>query len=89
MHYRSKCRVFNDVVDKLEHVLPWNFDGSSTGQSIDPSKDTEVYLHPVALYSDPFRGNSHKMVLCETYNGDEPTSTNNRASSLRIKTNKK
>lgn len=84
MNYRSKCRVYDDIIDKMMHVLPWNFDGSSTRQSPDASVDTEVYLHPVALYNDPFRGDHHKMVLCETYNGDEPTETNNRMHAKEI-----
>ena len=43
----------------------WNFDGSSTGQA--DGTNSDVYLHPMALYKDPFRGNPHKLVLCETY----------------------
>ncbi len=38
----------------LREELPvWNFDGSSTYQA--EGSNTDVYLHPVALYRDPFR----------------------------------
>ena len=32
----------------------WNFDGSSTGQA--PGDNSDVYLKPVAVFPDPFRG---------------------------------
>ena len=57
----------------------WNFDGSSTGQSV--GKNSDVYLHPVAFYSDPFfRGNSI-LVMCATYGSQgKPTPGNHRES---------
>jgi len=55
----------------------WNFDGSSTNQA--EGHDSDVYLHPVCLFSDPFRGKPHKMVLCSTYRHDgTATPTNYR-----------
>ena len=41
----------------------WNYDGSSTEQAI--GTDSEVLIKPVAMYTDPFRGRPHKLVLCE------------------------
>lgn len=32
----------------------WNFDGSSTGQA--PGENSDIYLQPVAVFPDPFRG---------------------------------
>lgn len=48
----------------------------------------DLYARPVKLYNDPFRGNSNKIVLCETMDyrddGDVPTKTNHRASCLNV-----
>lgn len=55
----------------------WNYDGSSTYQATGTNSDT--YLHPVAIYRDPFRQGNHILVLCETYKFDgSPTETNHR-----------
>lgn len=56
----------------------WNYDGSSTYQA--EGTNSDVYLHPVAIYRDPFRQGPHILVLCETYSYDgKPTKTNHRA----------
>lgn len=57
----------------------WNYDGSSTYQA--DGKNSDVYLHPVAIYKDPFRRGNNILVLCETYKFDgTPTGTNKRQS---------
>lgn len=68
----------------LSADLPiWNFDGSSTGQAIGTNSD--VYLHPVAIYRDPFRRGPHILVLCETYSYEgKPLDSNKRASCNEI-----
>lgn len=59
----------------------WNYDGSSTYQATGTNSDT--YLHPVAIYRDPFRRGNHILVLCETYRFDgTPTESNRRQSCM-------
>jgi len=61
----------------VEDLPIWNFDGSSTYQAT--GSNTDVYLHPVAMYPDPFRMGKNKLVLCETYKYNEkPHETNKR-----------
>lgn len=90
---RSKTKVVNDT-DILEmegtskqgypESYPlWGFDGSSTKQAGEEYgfKGTDCVLKPVYVVDDPFRGNPHKIVLCEVYNpdGKTPHKTNTRA----------
>ncbi|PAA74610.1 hypothetical protein BOX15_Mlig017770g2 [Macrostomum lignano] len=61
----------------------WNFDGSSTGQA--EGKNSDVMLHPVALFNDPFRGGSNKLVLCETCGHDGgPLPSNKRRTCQQV-----
>jgi glutamine synthetase len=52
----------------LDELPEWNFDGSSTGQA--PGNNSDVYLRPVAIYDDPFRGKPNVLVMCETWMSD-------------------
>jgi len=63
---RSKTRVMDKEITNLNELPIWNFDGSSTNQA--PGEDSEVLIHPCALFNDPMRKHHHKMVLCETTN---------------------
>lgn len=63
-NFRSKCRTIDSSVEKIP---TWNYDGSSTGQSL--SKDSEITLHPVHVTNCPFRLGNY-LALCETRDCD-------------------
>jgi len=62
-------------VPKTASELPiWKFDGSSTGQA--EGSNANVYVLPVQLYNDPFRGGD---MICETIRYNKiPTESNDR-----------
>lgn len=61
----------------------WNYDGSSTYQA--DGTNSDLYLHPVAVYKDPFRRQNNILVLCETYSHDgKPTESNHRQHCLEV-----
>ena len=86
-NYRTKCRIiYNKDIElseddeiSLNHIPEWNFDGSSTKQSISHD-NTEIVIKPVAMFKDPFRGGKNKLVLCDCYEpgGNKPIVTNTR-----------
>ena len=70
-------------VQEASDLPKWNFDGSSTNQASGTNSD--VFLIPVALFDDPFRGKPNKMVLCDTYTfDDQPTCSNHRKTCLEV-----
>jgi len=78
---RSKTRTIDFIPKSPEQLPIWNFDGSSTGQA--EGSNSDVFLHPVALYRDPFRLGDNKIVLCETYKYNKtPADTNHRKNCL-------
>jgi len=82
---RSKTKTVSSEVKSPEDLPVWNYDGSSTGQA--PGDNSEVYLKPVAIYPDPFRGGKNILVLCETCLPDAgltPLPTNTRRAALEI-----
>jgi glutamine synthetase len=78
---RSKTKVLYKTIFTIDEVPKWNFDGSSTRQA-DSTTNTEVILHPIKMYKNPFSFGF--LILCETYNEDSPHITNNRHSAIQI-----
>lgn len=61
----------------------WNFDGSSTGQA--PGDNSDVYIRPVAIFPDPFRGGDNILVMTETWDPDgTPNKYNYRHECVRL-----
>lgn len=85
---RSKCKTLDKYPRTVKDIPIWNYDGSSTDQS--DTKDSEIILHPVKMYDDPFRKLDHKLVLCEARLPDgSPAKNNNRSYASDIYNNKK
>jgi glutamine synthetase len=61
---RCKTRTLDKAPASVSDLPIWNYDGSSTNQA--PGSDSEVLLKPVAMFTDPFRGAPHILVMCET-----------------------
>lgn len=80
---RCKSKTVDFEPKSPEELPVWNYDGSSTGQA--EGSNSDMYLHPVALFEDPFRLSPNKLVLCETYKYDKrPAETNFRRSCKKI-----
>ena len=78
-HLRCKSKTVDFEVERPSQLSTWNFDGSSTGQS--EGSNSDVYIKPVAVFKDPFRGGKSKLVLCEAYDHEmKPVATNHRVS---------
>ena len=87
-HLRCKTKTLDYEPVEPSDVPVWNFDGSSTSQANGSNSDT--YLHPVAIFKDPFRRGKNKLVLCETYKHDhKPSESNKRKSCNQVMTKAK
>jgi glutamine synthetase len=83
---RCKTKTVDQPPTDPKELPIWNFDGSSTGQA--EGNNSDVYLHPVALFNDPFRGGQNKIALCETYTFDhQPCGTNLRKTCKEVMDN--
>lgn len=74
---RSKCRTLDFEPKHPKECPVWNYDGSSTYQA--EGSNSDMYLHPVAIFRDPFRRDPNKLVLCEVFKyNKKPAETNQR-----------
>ncbi|KAK5017860.1 glutamate--ammonia ligase [Cryomyces antarcticus] len=80
---RSKSKTLKKKPSSVDELPEWNFDGSSTGQA--PGDNSDVYLHPVAMYPDPFRLGDNILVMCETWMSDgKPNAYNFRHDAAKL-----
>lgn len=80
---RCKVKVLSKEVTSVDDLPTWNFDGSSTGQA--EGKYSDVFIKPVRIYNDPFRGGKHILVLCECWDNETtPNSHNTRKELVEI-----
>jgi glutamine synthetase len=68
LNLRSKTKVIKSTNVKIGDLPVWNFDGSSTGQA--KGNYSDVFIRPKKIYSDPFLGKKHILVLCECFKND-------------------
>jgi glutamine synthetase len=82
---RSKSRTLTEKKEgfKPDDLPIWNFDGSSTGQA--PGDNSDVYLRPVAVFPDPFKGAPNIIVLTECWDADgTPNKFNHRHEAAKL-----
>jgi len=74
---RGKTRTLLEPTMDPNDLPMWNFDGSSTLQSLGDNSD--IYIKPVACFKDPFRRGDNILVMCETLDDEgNPHPTNRR-----------
>ena len=78
---RSKSKIVDGPVKKVEDIPEWGFDGSSTMQA--EGHDSDCALKPVYFTPDPIRGGDHILVMCEVMNADGSVHTSNTRAHLR------
>jgi len=81
---RCKTKTLDKAPTSLADLPIWNYDGSSTNQA--PGSDSEVLLKPVAMFTDPFRGAPHVLVMCESVVPETmaPATANERSSCAEV-----
>ncbi|MEC7926869.1 MAG: glutamine synthetase beta-grasp domain-containing protein, partial [Candidatus Neomarinimicrobiota bacterium] len=78
---RSKTKIIDGPVEKIEDIPNWGFDGSSTMQAV--GHDSDCMLQPVSHISDPLRGGDNIIVMCEVLNSDGTVHETNTRAALR------
>ncbi|XP_023021414.1 glutamine synthetase [Leptinotarsa decemlineata] len=74
---RSKSRTLEFNPSTYKEIPNGTFDGSNTLQA--PVQNPDCYLIPIAMYHDPIRRGTSKLVLCETFDANEkPSKSNHR-----------
>jgi len=81
---RSKTMSMTCAPNSVADLRIWNYDGSSTEQA--EGHNSEVLLHPRAIFADPFRGAPHILVMCDVWNAwdGKPSIGNTRAKCAEI-----
>ncbi|HEV7923351.1 MAG TPA: glutamine synthetase GlnII [Thermoanaerobaculia bacterium] len=78
---RSKTKILDGPVKKVEDIPEWGFDGSSTYQATGHFSD--LLLRPVKIVRDPLHGEHDLLVLCEVLNPDGSVHWSNSRAHLR------
>lgn len=78
---RSKAKVLDRSVYRLDDIPEWGFDGSSTRQAEGHKSDCR--LKPVHMVADPMRGAGHVLVMCEVFQADGSVHPTNHRAKLR------
>jgi len=81
---RSKTMTMTSRPTKVSDLRVWNYDGSSTEQA--EGHNSEIDLHPRAIFDDPFRGYPHVLVLADCRNAWEDAAAigNTRAAAAEL-----
>merc|ERR1719387_2932277 len=81
---RSKTMTMPNAPTSVADLRVWNYDGSSTEQA--EGHNSEIFLRPQAIFTDPFRGAPHILVMCDAINAWDgaPAIGNTRARCAEI-----
>lgn len=78
---RSKTKILDKKVSKIDDLPIWGFDGSSTMQA--EGNFSDCMLKPVCFIPDPIRGGDNVIALCEVFNADGTVHKTNTRAQLR------
>jgi glutamine synthetase len=78
---RSKTKILDGPVKKVEDIPEWGYDGSSTEQATGHFSD--LLLRPVRIVPDPLHREGDLLVLCEVFNPDGSVHWSNTRAHLR------